>query len=205
MTPVVILGGIYSGIFTPTEAALVATVYALVVGGPIYRTMNIKGLYQALVEAASASAFVMFVVAYASLFGWVVNVDDLIGRYSTLLLGVSDSEWVVLMVIMVILLIAGMFMDAITIMFISLPIFLPVAHQLGWDPIWFGVVVTINLAIGLITPPVGINLYVAANITKLPLETIARGALPFLATALLGLAAAAALPEMSTFLVSILD
>ncbi|MFA7579765.1 TRAP transporter large permease [Castellaniella sp.] len=205
MTPVVILGGIYSGMFTPTEAALVATVYALFVGGPIYRTMDLKGLYKALVDASSSSAFVMFVVAYASLFGWVVNVDDLIGQYSTLLLGISSNEWVVLLVIMVILLIAGMFMDAITIMFISLPIFLPVAHQLGWDPIWFGVVVTINLAIGLITPPVGINLYVAANITRLPIETVARGALPFLLTALVGLVAAAAWPEMSLFLVGLLD
>lgn len=180
-----------------------ATVYALIVGGPIYRTMDIKGLYQAFVDASAASAFVMFVVAYASLFGWVVNVDDLIGKYSALLLGVSEQEWVILLVIMVILLIAGMFMDAITIMFISLPVFLPVAHQLGWDPVWFGVVVTINLAIGLITPPVGINLYVAANITKLPIETIARGALPFLFTALIGLAIAAAWSGLSLFLLSL--
>lgn len=204
LTPVVILGGIYSGIFTPTEAALVATVYALLVGGPIYRDMNIKVLYQTVVNASSTSAFVMLVVAYASLFGWVVNVDDLIGRYSTLLLGVSDNQWVILFVIMVILLIAGMFMDAITIMFISLPIFMPVVHQLGWDPVWFGVILMINLAIGLITPPVGINLYVAASITRLPLEQVARGAVPFLATALVGLAIVAAVPQMSSFLVDLL-
>ena len=97
--------------------------------------------------------------------------------------------------------VAGMFMDAITIMFICLPIFLPVAQKLGWDPIWFGVVVMINLAIGLFTPPVGINLYVAANITRLPLEKVARGALPFLLTSILGLAIVASVPEMSSFLV----
>ncbi|TKT75073.1 TRAP transporter large permease [Aquamicrobium sp. LC103] len=204
MTPVVILGGIYSGAFTPTEAAIVATVYALFVGGLIYRTLTLSGLYQSLVDASASSAVVMLVVAYASLFGWVVTVDDLIGQYSSILLGLSDNQWVILLVIMIVLLIAGMFMDAITIMFISLPIFLPVARELGWDPVWFGVLVMINLAIGLFTPPVGINLYVAANITRLPLERIAQGAIPFLITSIIGLAIVAAVPEMSHFLVNLL-
>ena len=204
LTPVVILGGIYSGIFTPTEAALVATVYALFVGGPIYHKLSFKLLYETLVDASRTSAFVMLVVAYASLFGWVVNVDNLIGQYSTLLLGISDNQWVILVVIMVILLIAGMFMDAVTIMFITLPIFMPVVNHLGWDPVWFGVILMINLAIGLITPPVGINLYVAANISRLPLEQVARGVLPFLVTALAGLAIVASFPSMSTFLVNLL-
>ena len=180
VTPVVILGGIYSGAFTPTEAAIVATVYAILVGGLAYRTLTVARLYEATVAASASSAVVMLVVAYASLFGWVVTVDDLVGQYSSALLGLSDNQWVILAVIMLILLIAGMFMDAITIMFIALPIFLPVSRELGWDPVWFGVLVMVNLAIGLFTPPVGINLYVAANITKLPLERIAYGALPFL-------------------------
>lgn len=201
MTPVVILGGIYSGVFTPTEAALVATVYALGVGALAYRTLTFRGLYDALSDAAASSAVVMLVVAYASLFGWVVTVDDLIGTYSTALLGISGNEWVILMVIMVILLIAGMFMDPVTVMFISLPIFLPVTRELGWDPVWFGVMVMVNLAIGLITPPVGINLYVAANVTRLSIERIARGALPFLLTSIIGLAVIAALPGLSLALV----
>ncbi|MBM9593591.1 TRAP transporter large permease [Roseitranquillus sediminis] len=196
LTPVVILGGIYSGIFTPTEAAIVATVYALLVG-TIYRTLTLRRLYEAFSDAAASSAVVMLVVAYASLFGWVVTVDDLIGRYSEALLGLSGNETVILLVIMLILLGAGMFMDAITIMFITLPIFLPVMRELGWDPVWFGVMVMINLAIGLFTPPVGINLYVAANLTRLPLERIARGALPFLVTSLIGLGLVAALPSLS--------
>ena len=200
LTPVVILGGIYSGIFTPTEAAIVATVYALMVGA-LYRTLNLLGLYEAVSNAAASSAVVMLVVAYASLFGWVVTVDDLIGRYSSALLGISENEVVILLVIMVVVLIAGMFMDAITIMFITLPIFLPVMRELGWDPVWFGVLVMINLAIGLFTPPVGINLYVAANLTRLPLERIARGAVPFLVTSIVGLAGVAAFPQMARFLV----
>jgi C4-dicarboxylate transporter DctM subunit len=142
----------------------------------------------------------MLVVAYASLFGWVVTVEDLVGEYSGQLLGLSDNGAVILMVIMLILLIAGMFMDPVTVMFISLPIFMPVVRELGWDPVWFGVLVMVNLAIGLITPPVGINLYVAANITRMPLERIARAALPFLVVSIVGLAVVAAAPALSLFL-----
>lgn len=204
MTPVVILGGIYSGIFTPTEAALVATVYALAVGGLIYRSLSLRDFYETLADAASSSATVMLVVAYAALFGWVITVEDLVGTYSSGLLGISDNQWVILGVIMLILLIAGMFMDAITVMFITLPIVLPVMRSLGWDPVWFGVVVMINLAIGLVTPPVGINLYVAANTANLSIERVARGALPFLAAALVGLAVIAAFPSISLTLVQML-
>ncbi|MFN3525513.1 MAG: TRAP transporter large permease [Paracoccus sp. (in: a-proteobacteria)] len=204
MTPVVILGGIYSGIFTPTEAALVATVYALAVGGLIYRSLSLRQFYETLADAASSSATVMLVVAYAALFGWVITVEDLVGTYSSGLLGISDNQWVILAVIMLILLIAGMFMDAITVMFITLPIVLPVMRSLGWDPVWFGVVVMINLAIGLVTPPVGINLYVAANTANLSIERVARGALPFLGAALVGLAVVAAFPSISLTLVQLL-
>ena len=200
LTPVVILGGIYAGIFTPTEAAIVATVYALLVGLFVYRTLTWRTLYAALVEASSSSAVVMLVVAFASLFGWVVTVDDLVGKYSSVLLGLSDNQWVILFVIMAVVLVAGMFMDAITIMFITLPIFLPVVRELGWDPVWFGVLLMVNLAIGLFTPPVGINLFVAANITRLSLEKIAMGAIPFLLTSLVGLALVAAFPGLSRIL-----
>ncbi|MEN3793509.1 TRAP transporter large permease [Fulvimarina sp. MAC3] len=205
LTPVIILGGIYRGIFTPTEAAIVATVYALFVGVFIYRTLSFKTLYAALTEASASSAVVMLVVTFASLFGWVVTVDDLVGKYSGALLAVSDNEWVILLIIMIVVLIAGMFMDAITIMFIALPIFLPVVHELNWDPVWFGVVLMVNLAIGLFTPPVGINLFVAANITKLSLEKIALGALPFLLTSLIGLALIAAFPELSHIALSFMQ
>lgn len=204
MTPVVILGGIYSGVFTPTEAAIVATVYALFVGGVIYNTLTVRGLFDAVTDAAASSAVVMLVVAYASLFGWVVTVDDLIGQYSGALLGLSDNQAVILLVIMAVLLLAGMFMDAITIMFICLPIFLPVVRELGWDPVWFGVLVMINLAIGLFTPPVGINLYVAANITKMPLERVAQGAMPFLVTSILGLGLVAGFPSLTQFLLTLM-
>ena len=204
LTPVVILGGIYGGIFTPTEAAIVAAVYAILVGLLIYRTLTAASLFQALVDASASSAVVMLVVAFASLFGWVVTVDDLVGHYSGLLLGMSHSEWVTLFIILAILLIAGMFVDAITIMFIALPIFLPVVRELGWDPVWFGVLLMVSLSIGLFTPPVGINLFVAANITRLSLERIAAGAVPFLITCLIGLLLLALFPGISSVLLQYL-
>ncbi|CAN5780655.1 hypothetical protein BH23PSE1_BH23PSE1_03580 [soil metagenome] len=204
MTPVVILGGIYSGAFTPTEAAIVATVYAVFVGTLVYRSLSPALLYRSFVESGATSAVVMLVVAYASLFGWVVIVDDLVGAYSASLLGISAEPWVILLIVLAVILIAGMFMDAITIMFIALPIFLPVARELGWDPVWFGVTMMIALAIGLFTPPVGINLFVAAFVTRLPLHRLAVGALPFLVTSLIGLALVAALPGLSLFLVDLL-
>lgn len=199
-TPVVILGGIYTGIFTATEAAIVAVVYALFVGFLIYRTLTPSLLVGALSEAAASSAVVMLVVAYASLFGWVVTVDDVVGRYSEGLLGMSASPWVILLVITVVLLIAGMFMDAVTIMFVSLPIFLPVVRGLEWDLVWFGVYLMVTLAIGLFTPPVGINLFVAANITNLSLERIAAASIPLLLTSAIGMIIIAIWPELTEYL-----
>lgn len=200
LTPVVILGGIYSGIFTPTEAAVVAVVYALFVGFFVYRSLTIPKLFDALSDASASSAVVMLVVTFASLFGWVVTVDDVVGRYSEGLLALGDSQWTILLVMAVILLVAGMFMDAVTIMFITLPIFLPVVRALGWDPVWFGVFLMVNLAIGLFTPPVGINLFVAANVSKLSLEKIATAAVPFLFTSFIGLAIIVIWPELTTYL-----
>lgn len=199
LTPVVILGGIYGGLFTPTEAAIVATVYAMFVGFFIYRTLSFLSLFRCVVDSASSSAVVMLVVAFASLFGWVVVTDGLVSSYSDALLGISNSTWAIVLVMMLILLLAGMFMDAITIMFITLPIFLPVIKSLGLDPTWFGVALMTALSIGLITPPVGINLFVAANITKLPLGKIAVGVLPFLLMSLVGLLAITYVPGISLF------
>ncbi|MDV6317990.1 TRAP transporter large permease [Chromohalobacter sp. HP20-39] len=200
LTPVVILGGIYGGVFTPTEAATVATVYAMFVGFVVYRSLSIKALFTCVVDSASSSAVVMLVVAFASLFGWVVVVDGLVSNYSDALLNISDSTWAVVLVMMLILLLTGMFMDAITIMFITLPIFLPVINSLGLDPTWFGVALMTALSIGLITPPVGINLFVAANITQLPIGKIALGVLPFLVVSLVGLLVITYVPSISLFL-----
>ncbi|QIA63526.1 TRAP transporter large permease subunit [Vibrio astriarenae] len=199
-TPVLILGGIYGGIFTPTEAAIVASVYAIAVGSLIYRTINLTQLYTAFAHSACSSAVVMIVVAFAGLFGWVIEIDGLVVEYSEILITISEHPQIILFVILAILLVAGMFMDAITIMYITLPIFLPVVRELNIDLTWFGVLLMTALSIGLITPPVGINLFVAANITRCSLGSIAKGVMPFLLIAIFGLCLLVWFPQISLFL-----
>ncbi|MBC7002082.1 TRAP transporter large permease [Photobacterium sp. BZF1] len=199
-TPVLILGGIYGGVFTPTEAAIVASVYAIVVGTLIYRSIGLKQLYNSFVDSACSSAVVMLVVAFAGLFGWVIEIDGLVGDYSEVLIAMSQHPQVILFVILAILLVAGMFMDAVTIMYITLPIFLPVVRSLGIDLTWFGVLLMTALSIGLITPPVGINLFVAANISHCSLGSIARGVMPFLLISIFGLCLLVWFPQISLFL-----
>lgn len=199
-TPVLILGGIYGGIFTPTEAAIIASVYAIIVGSLIYRTINLQQIYAAFAHSACSSAVVMIVVAFAGLFGWVIEIDGLVIDYSEVMLTISENPQIILFVILAILLTVGMFMDAVTIMYITLPIFLPVVRELNIDLTWFGVLLMTALSIGLITPPVGINLFVAANITNCSLASIARGVIPFLLVSIFGLCLLVWFPQISLFL-----
>lgn len=200
LTPVIILGGIYGGVFTPTEAAIVAVVYAFFVGVVVYRTLDLPAIGRALADATSASAVVMLVVGAAGLFGWVLTVEGLIQSISASLLGLSDNPIVVLIMINLILLCFGMLMDAITIMLITIPVLLPVIRHFDWDPTWFGVMMTVNLAIGLVTPPVGINLYVGSHIAGVRFERLCLAVLPLLGAAILGLLVIIFVPELSLWL-----
>ena len=167
MTPVVILGGIYGGVFTPTEAAAVAIFYGLFVGVFIYRTINkFSILVDVLVESVKATAVIMFVVTCAGLYAWVASTVGLVERGAAVLLSLSDNPWVLLLFINFILFIAGMLLDAISIYYVLLPFLLPIMGHFGWDPVWFGVMMTINLALGQVTPPVGVNLFVAIGVTN---------------------------------------
>ncbi|SBV99170.1 Trap dicarboxylate transporter, dctm subunit [uncultured delta proteobacterium] len=187
-TPGIILGGIYGGIFTPTEAAAVATFYGLFVGILVYRTLTFKVLYEILVEATISTAVVMFVVACAGLYSWLGATVGLIDKIATVLLAVSQNPAIIMLMINVILLVAGMLLDANSIMYIFLPILMPIIKHLGWDPIWFGIVMTVNLAIGQVTPPVAVNLFVGARISGLTMEAIAKPAIPLIVAAAIGLA-----------------
>lgn len=200
MTPVIILGGIYGGVFTPTEAAIVAVVYALFVGAVIYRTLTLPTLFKALGDATSASAVVMLVIAAGGLFGWVMTAEGLIQSISGALLGLTENEVIILLLINLILLSIGMIMDAVTIMLISLPVLMPVVRYFDWDPTWFGVMMTVNLAIGLVTPPVGINLYVGAYIARIRFERLCLAVIPLVLAAIAGLLIIAFVPELSLWL-----
>ncbi|MDD6088677.1 MAG: TRAP transporter large permease [Desulfovibrionaceae bacterium] len=201
MTPVVILGGIYGGIFTPTEAAAVAVFYGLFVGVFIYKTIrSISDLFEILTESVKATAVVMIVVTCAGLYSWVASTIGLIERESAAILSLSDNPIVVLLIINILLLFAGMLLDAISIYYVFLPFMLPLITHFGWDPIWFGVMMTINLAVGQVTPPVAVNLYVGANISGITMEKISKAAMPLIGAALLALATITLFPSLSTWL-----
>ncbi len=200
LAPVIILGGIYGGIFTPTEAAVVAVFYGLFVGVVIERSLTLRMLYGIFRDASITSAVVMLIVAFAGLYSWAGSTLGVMDRAAALILRASQDPLVVLLWVNALLLVAGMFLDAISIYYVFLPILLPVMKQFDWDPLWFGVVMTVNLAIGQVTPPVAVNLYVGANIAGISLDEISRAAVPFILAMVAALAVVILLPGLSTTL-----
>ena len=185
MMPVIILGGIYGGIFTPTEAAAVSAVYGILVGVFIYKQIDFKEFVDLLVESSVQSAVVLLIVATASVFAWIVTTEGIADAVGSAILTISAGNKILfLLLVNIILLITGCFLDAISAFYLFVPILLPVAIELGYDPIAFGVVMTVNLAIGQVTPPVGVNLYVACPIADIDLKTISKSIVPFLAASI---------------------
>lgn len=198
LMPVIILGGIYGGIFTPTEAAAVAVVYGLVVGLFLYKTIKVKDLYDLIIDSASTTATVMFITAAASLFAYVLTRARLDVAISDGLVSISGgSSFVFFLIVNVILLIAGCFLDSTSALYIFTPLFVPVAQALGIDMIHLGVVMIVNLAIGLFTPPVGVNLYVACGVAKVDLKQISKAVVPLLIAALIVLLIVTYIPHIS--------
>lgn len=180
MMPVIILGGIYGGIFTPTEAAAVSAVYGVLVGVLVYKQISFEEFVDLLIESSVQSAVVLLIVATASVFAWIVTTEGIADAVGSAILTVSAGNRILfLLMVNIILLITGCFLDAISAFYLFVPILLPVAMQLGYDPVAFGVVMTVNLAIGQVTPPVGVNLYVACPIAEIDLKTISKSVIPF--------------------------
>jgi C4-dicarboxylate transporter DctM subunit len=200
MAPVIILGGIYGGIFTPTEAAVVAVFYGFIVGLFFYRNLSLQLLYEVLRDSAVSTAVVMIVVAFAGLFAWTGSTMGIMDRAAKALLNLTQNPLILLLLLNGLLLIAGMLLDAISIYYVFLPILIPVIRHFGWDPIWFGVMMTVNLAIGTVTPPVALNLYVAANLASISMEKISRAAVPFVLTLIGALLIITYIPSLSLWL-----
>jgi len=200
LAPAVILSGIYGGIFTATEAAVVAVFYGFFVGFVVYRSLTLEILYGIFRDAVLSSAVVMFIVAFAGLFSWTGSTLGVMDKTSSYLLSLSSDPLIILLFINLILFIAGMLMDAISIFYVFLPILIPIIAHFKWDPVWFGVMMTLNLAIGQITPPVAVNLYVIANVADLSLETISKSVVPFVAIMVVALAVTLFFPSLSTWL-----
>lgn len=201
MMPVIILGGIYGGIFTPTEAAAVSAVYGLIVGLLIYRSITLKDVWRLLIDSVSQTAVVMLIVGTASLFSYVLTITGIAGDASAALINLSGgNKFVFLLILNVILLIAGCFIDANSAMYILLPILLPVATQLGVDLIHLGCIMVFNMAIGLVTPPVGVNLYVGCGIAHIKLKEICKAVIPLIIASIIALLLVTYVEPISTLL-----
>ena len=202
MMPVIILGGIYGGIFTPTEAAAVSVVYGLFVGIFIYKKIRLKEFYALLLDTTSTTATVMFITAAASLFAYVLTRARLDVAISSALHNATGGNVIVFFIIVnIILLIAGCFLDSTSALYIFTPLFVPVAQALGVDLIHLGVVMIVNLAIGLFTPPVGVNLYVACGVGNVNLKQISKAVVSLIIAALIVLLLVTYIPKISLLFV----
>lgn len=203
LMPVIILGGIYGSIFTPTEAAAVSIFYGLLVGIFIYHEIDIPKLKDVLIDSCSTTATVMFITMGATLFGYVLTRARLDLAIENFMMSVTGGNTVIFFLIVnIVLLIAGCFLDSTSALYIFTPLFAPVALDLGIDPIHLGTVMIVNLAIGLFTPPVGVNLYVACGIGDIKIEEITKGIVPFLLAELVVLLLVTYIPSISLLLVN---
>ncbi|PSJ42350.1 C4-dicarboxylate ABC transporter [Zobellella endophytica] len=198
--PVLILGGLRSGLFTPTEAAVVAVTYGLLVGIFVYRQLSLKDVWRLLGEAGMVSGVVMIIISLAGIFAWAGTTLGTFNHLAQAMLSLSDNGWVLLMLIMVLVLLAGMLLDAISIYLIITPILIPLMQHFGWNPVWFGILLAMNIAIGQFTPPVAINLMVTTQIAGIRLEKTFGWALFFMLTMLSALVLVMLFPGIALWL-----
>ena len=171
MAPVVILGGMRSGAFTPTEAAVMAVAYGLFVGFVVYRTLTLRDLYEMLVEAGELSAVILIVIALASVFAWSTSTLGIVQPIAAAIIGLGLGEYGTIALLMLALIVIGMFLDGVSTFLILLPVLIPIANAFGWDLTWFGVVLTMKIAIGQFTPPLAVNLMVSCRIAGVTMES----------------------------------
>jgi tripartite ATP-independent transporter DctM subunit len=179
-SPVIIIGGILAGIFTPTEAAAVASVYALAVGMFLYREIKLADLPRILWETVRNSVQVMFIISAASIFGWLLIQQRIPTKLVEGLMSLTSEPWIVLLIVNIILLILGCFMEGIAIMLLTIPVFVPLVVRVGVDPVHFGVVMALNSMVGLLTPPVGMCLYAVSSVSRVPIWPLAKELWPYI-------------------------
>lgn len=198
--PVIILGGIYSGYFTPTESAVVACVYALIVGLFVYKELKWKDLPQIFYNCALTSSVVLIIIANAGLFGWILTSDGVPQAVATWFGGVSSNPIIFLLIINLLLFIVGMFFDSGAAILILAPILVPVAISYGIDPVHFGIVMIVNLAMGMITPPFGVNLFMVSQVANISMEKLLKYTVLFVLVMIANVLILSYIPSISTWL-----
>jgi tripartite ATP-independent transporter DctM subunit len=178
MTPVLLVGGMTSGAFTPTEAAIAATFYALILGLVVYRSLTWRGLLRVTMETIETTAVVLLIVAGASIFGWLITTTRVTEEIAAAVLSITREPWMVLLLVNILLLIVGCFLETIAAITILVPVLLPIMMAIGVDPVHFGIIMVLNLMIGLLTPPVGMVLFILARVSGLTFEQTARACAP---------------------------
>ncbi|MEF3329759.1 MULTISPECIES: TRAP transporter large permease [Oceanobacillus] len=198
--PVIILGGIYGGIFTPTEAAVVATVYGLIVGVFVYKELKLKDLFSVFSNSALTTAIILIITGTATFFGRILSIESIPTMVANAITSISDNPIILLLIINLFLLFIGTFMDVIASIIILTPILLPVAVEIGVDPVHFGIIMVVNLAIALITPPIGGTLFVGVGISRLSIWEVSKAAAPMFVLMVLALMVVTFLPQINVFL-----
>jgi tripartite ATP-independent transporter DctM subunit len=200
MTPVILIGGMTFGWFTPTEAAVAAVIWSLFLGLVRYRSMTVRALAKATFDTIETTASVLFIVTAASIFAWLLTVTNAAQILSDAILGFTNNKWVFLLLANLLMLFVGCFIDTIAAITILVPILLPIVLKLGIDPIHFGLVMTLNLMIGLLHPPLGMVLFVLARVARLSVERTTMAILPWLVPLMLALVAITYIPELTLWL-----
>ncbi|MFA6264960.1 MAG: TRAP transporter large permease [Pseudolabrys sp.] len=197
LTPAIIIGGMTFGWFTPTEAAIAACVWALILGALLYRTLTFRHFYKITLDTIETTAAVLLIVGAASLFGWVLTTTQVTEKFSVLLLSITDNPLLILLIINVLLLVVGCFMETIAAISILVPVLMPVVLKVGIDPVQFGVIMVLNLMIGLLTPPVGMVLFILSRVANMPFDRTVRAVSPFLIPLLIVLLLISVIPELT--------
>ncbi|MFN2267939.1 MAG: TRAP transporter large permease [Desulfonatronovibrio sp.] len=200
LVPFIVLGGIYGGIFTPTEAGVIAVVYSFLMEGIVMRSLTRKNLWEILRNTSLTTASIFLVVATATALGQILMFYNVPDMMVDLLVGISENKYILLFIIIIFLLIMGTFMDALANILILTPLLLPVIKHLGMDPVHFGIVMIVNVSMGFLTPPVGVNLFVGCGISKISIEKLSWAVLPFLGAMIVALLFLMFIPQISLFL-----
>lgn len=199
--PVIILGGIYSGIFTATEAAGVAVAYAFVISVFFYKAITRENIKEILTQASVTTSTIMFILATAGLFSWILTIENIPQQVAGIITSISDSPMIFLGIVVILLLLVGMFMETNASIIILAPILVPVAVELGLDPVHFGIVMIVTLAIGMVTPPLGLNLFVVSKIGNVRIDHLTKGLIPFYMAILICLIIITFIPSVTMSLV----